>query len=59
MERAFAALKEATRQIPRDTFDPKAIVERIGRDPQTWWIGFASTRTGSLIAVSCGALLAP
>lgn len=33
LEKLFKTLEEAERQIPRDTFDPKAIVEKVGRDP--------------------------
>jgi hypothetical protein len=33
MERDFAALQQADQQIPRDTFDPAAIVKQVGRDP--------------------------
>jgi hypothetical protein len=39
LERFFEALEEAAAEIPRDTFDPDAIVEKVGQDPQklfTW-----------------------
>lgn len=32
-EKLFQLLEEAERQIPRDTFDVKAIVDKVGRDP--------------------------
>ena len=34
LENLFDALEEAAKEIPRDTFDPKAIVEKVGTDPQ-------------------------
>jgi hypothetical protein len=34
LEKMFEALEAAQREIPRDTFDLKAIVEKVGRDPQ-------------------------
>lgn len=34
LEKLFQALEEAERQIPRDTFDPQAIIDKVGRDPE-------------------------
>jgi hypothetical protein len=34
LERLFDALEEAAKEIPRDTFDPKAIVEKVGKNPE-------------------------
>src|SRR5439155_10782152 len=34
MARAFQALGAAEKEIPRDTFDPKALVEKIGKEPK-------------------------
>ncbi len=46
-ERLFRALEAAARELPRETFDPKAVVTQVGRgDPaklfewvrdRTWW----------------------
>jgi hypothetical protein len=33
LERLFDALEEAAKEIPRDTFDPQAIVDKVGKDP--------------------------
>ena len=33
MEAAFKALECFEKEIPRDTFDPKAILDKVGRDP--------------------------
>src|SRR5438093_6293261 len=61
MERAFKALEAAEKEIPRDTFDPKAIVDKCGRDPvklsesgrdNTCWVLYqvcARGATGALI----------
>lgn len=46
---AYEALDRAERQIPRDTFDPQAIIEQVGRDPaklfawvrdHTYWVPY-------------------
>ena len=34
MEKMFKALEAAQREIPRETFDPKAIVTKVGKDPR-------------------------
>ena len=33
LEKLFDALEEAAKEIPRDTFDPQAIVDKVGKDP--------------------------
>jgi hypothetical protein len=33
LEKMFKALRQAEREIPRDTFDPKVIVAKVGKDP--------------------------
>ncbi len=33
LERLFDALEVAVKEIPRDTFDPQAIVDKVGEDP--------------------------
>lgn len=33
LESLFDALEEATQELPRDTFDPNAIIEKVGKDP--------------------------
>ncbi len=34
LEKVFEALEELAREIPRDTFDPQAIVDKVGKDPE-------------------------
>jgi len=34
IERLFAALEELNKDIPRDSFDPQAIVDKVGKDPE-------------------------
>jgi hypothetical protein len=34
LDRHFQALEEAVKEIPRDTFDPQAIVDKVGKDPE-------------------------
>jgi hypothetical protein len=34
MDRYFQALEEAVQTIPRDTFDPQAIVDKVGKNPE-------------------------
>src|SRR5205823_9124665 len=55
MERAFKALEAAEKEIPRDTFDPKAIVDKVGRDPvklfewvrdKTYWVPYQGCLRG-------------
>jgi hypothetical protein len=55
MERAFKALEAAEKEIPRDTFDPKAIVDKVGRDPvklfewvrdNTYWVPYRGALRG-------------
>jgi hypothetical protein len=57
MERAFKALEAAEKEIPRDTFDPKAIVEKVGRDPvklfewvrdNTYWVPYRGSLRGPI-----------
>ena len=47
LENMFQALEAAARDIPRDTFDPRAIVQEVGYDPEklflwvrdnTYWV---------------------
>jgi hypothetical protein len=54
-QRAFEKLQSAQQQIPRDTFDPSAIVQRVGREPQklgawvreqTWWVPYRGALRG-------------
>ena len=33
LERLFDALEDIAKEIPRDAFDPQAIVDKVGRDP--------------------------
>jgi hypothetical protein len=33
LQKLFDALEEAAKEIPRDTFDPQVIVNKVGRDP--------------------------
>ena len=33
LEKLFQALEAAARDIPRETFDAKAVIEKVGRDP--------------------------
>lgn len=33
LERIFDALEDIAKEIPRDTFDPQAIVDKVGKDP--------------------------
>ena len=35
LDRYFQALEEAVKQIPRDIFDPQAVVDKVGKDPET------------------------
>src|SRR5438093_2347410 len=55
MERAFKALEAAEKEIPRDTFDPKAIVDKVGGDPvklfewvrdNTYWVPYQGCLRG-------------
>ncbi|MFL5342771.1 MAG: hypothetical protein ACJ8F7_21775 [Gemmataceae bacterium] len=55
MEKAFKALEAAEKEIPRDTFDPKAIVDKVGRDPaklfewvrdKTYWVPYQGCLRG-------------
>src|SRR5437879_6310605 len=57
MERAFKALEAAEKEIPRDTFDPKAIVDKVGRDPvklfewvrdNTYWVPYQGCLRGHI-----------
>src|SRR5687767_10275946 len=33
LEQGYAKLEEALRQAPRESFDPQAVIEQVGRDP--------------------------
>lgn len=33
LEKLFDALEEASKEIPHDTFDPQAIIDKVGKDP--------------------------
>lgn len=55
MERLFDALAKAERDIPRETFEPQAIVDRVGTDPvklfewvrdHTWWVPYQGALRG-------------
>ncbi len=55
MEKAFDALAAAAKEIPRDTFDPQAIVDHVGRDPvklfewvrdNTFWVPYQGALRG-------------
>lgn len=55
MERAFVALEAADKQIPRDTFEPQAIVSQVGREPaklyawvrdNTYWVAYRAALRG-------------
>ena len=55
MERAFKALEAAEKEIPRDTFDPKAIVDKVGKEPDklfewvrdnTYWVPYQGCLRG-------------
>ncbi len=55
MERTFKALEAVEKEIPRDTFDPKAIVDKVGRDPvklfewvrdNTYWVPYRGSLRG-------------
>jgi hypothetical protein len=35
LEKLFPALDAADRELPRDTFDPQAVLEKVGREPKT------------------------
>ena len=55
LERSFKALEASQREIPRDTFDPKAVVDQVGKDPSklfqwvrdnTYWVPYQGTLRG-------------
>src|SRR5207237_10831197 len=57
MERAFKALEAAEKEIPRDSFDPKAIVEKVGKEPEklfewvrdkTYWVPYQGSLRGPI-----------
>lgn len=57
MERGFVALEAAAREIPRETFDPQAIVGQIGKDPvklfewvrdNTYWVPYRGVLRGPI-----------
>jgi hypothetical protein len=57
MERGFKALEAAEKEIPRDTFDPKAIVDKVGKDPvklfewvrdNTYWVPYQGALRGPI-----------
>ena len=48
-------LEEAVKEIPRDTFDPKAIIKKVGEDPEklfewvrdhTFWVPYRGSLRG-------------
>jgi hypothetical protein len=53
LNEAYEASAKAQRQIPRDTFDPQAIIETVGRDPQKL---FDWVRTNTALLPYPGAL---
>jgi hypothetical protein len=57
LEKLFDALEQAAREIPRDTFDPKAIVQKVGTDPEklfewvrdnTYWVPYRGSLRGPI-----------
>jgi hypothetical protein len=55
LDRYFLALEEAVKEIPRDTFDPQAMVDKIGKDPEalfrwvkdnTYWVPYQGALRG-------------
>jgi hypothetical protein len=55
LQKRLAAAAAADRDIPRDTFDPQAIIERVGRDPEklfawvrdnTFWVPYHGSLRG-------------
>jgi hypothetical protein len=56
LKRLFQALDAAARDIPRETFDAKAVVEKVGRDPTKL---FAWVRDNTFLVPYSGALRGP
>lgn len=57
LEKLFDALEQAEREIPRDTFDPRAIVQKVGTDPEklfewvrdnTYWVPYRGSLRGPI-----------
>ncbi len=57
VERVFGALAEAHRDLPRETFDPEAVLARVGRDPgrlfewvrdETHWVPYRGALRGPI-----------
>jgi hypothetical protein len=57
MERGFKALEAAAREIPRDTFDPRAVINEVGQDPakllrwvrdHTFWVPYRGSLRGPI-----------
>jgi hypothetical protein len=56
LERILDAVEAEARDLPRDTFEPQAVVERVGRDvdalfafvrDQTWWVPYDGSLRGA------------
>lgn len=56
LERLFDALEEASREIPRDTFDPMAVIQKVGYDPEAL---FAWVRDNTYLVPYRGVLRGP
>jgi hypothetical protein len=57
LDRLFDDLQRASGELPRETFDPEAVVARVGRDPQrlfewvrdnTYWVPYQGALRGPL-----------
>jgi len=55
LDRYFQALAEAAKEMPRDAFDPQAIVDKVGKDPEalfrwvrdnTYWVPYQGVLRG-------------
>ncbi len=56
LERVLDAFEAEVRDLPRDTFEPQAVIERVGRDVDalfafvrdaTWWVPYAGSLRGA------------
>jgi hypothetical protein len=56
LKRLFQALEAAARDIPRETFDTKAVIEQVGRDPTQL---FAWVRDNTFLVPYRGAFAVP
>lgn len=55
LDQLFQALEAAEKEIPRDTFDPRSVVEKVGKDPirlfewvrdNTYWVPYRGALRG-------------